>query len=109
MKDSGVDFRGFSNKIDERVKQEISFREEHFEYRRIVVNNLVFFTHRSKSKGTDQYYSVTLFEPYSFSNVFVFRLDEGEEGHTNAAMLAYQEVKERYFSSDNLIVKEYIK
>ena len=89
--------------------EEKSFREEHFDYKRIVVNKFILFVHKSKSKGVDQYYSVTLFEPYNFSNVFIFRLDVGEEGYTDAAILAYQEVKEKYFSSDNLIVREYLK
>lgn len=89
--------------------EEISFRKEHFDYRRVVVNNLVLFVHKSRSLEKKSTYSVTLFEPYSFSHVFVFSLDASEENYTNAAMLAYQEVKERYFSSSNLIVREYIK
>ena len=88
---------------------EKSFREEHFDYRRVVVNNLVFFVHKNRNLEERPSYSVTLFEPYSFSHVFVFSLNTSEENYTDAAMLAYLEFKERYFSSDNLIVKEYIK
>tara|TARA_R110002050_G_scaffold78313_2_gene167191 strand:+ start:51 stop:329 length:279 start_codon:yes stop_codon:yes gene_type:complete len=88
---------------------EKSFKEEHFDYRRVVVNNLVLFVHKNKTQERYQSYSVTLFEPYSFSHVFVFSLDTSEENYTDAAMLAYRQFKEKYFSGDNLIVKEYIK
>ena len=89
---------------------EKSFREEHFDYRRVVVNNLVLFVHKNKTQESYQSYSVTLFEPYNFSNVFEFSLDENEDNYSSAAMLAYRHIKEKWcFSSDNLIVKEYIK
>ncbi len=90
--------------------EEKSFREEHFDYRRVVVNNLVLFVHKSRSLEERPFYSVTLFEPYNFSHVFVFSLNTSEENYVDAAILAYRQIKGKWcFSSDNLIVKEYIK
>jgi len=97
-------------KTEHRLRTQEEFIKVHEDdFRRVKVNGVTFFVHRLRESYQDSKsklkYTVSFLKPYNLDYLYRFIT---EEGYSEAGLMAYQRMKDSYFSGDNLIVKELI-